>query len=158
MKNKAQIMHAKDTISAVTAECYVTIGGNRWNFLHVIDLEASIKKNKAKVPILGKIGKGNKSTTWEGSGKFKTHYVSSKFREIVKHWKDTGEDMYFDIQITNEDPTSAAGRQTIILKDCNLDDVVLAKFDADGEILDEECSFTFEDFEMPERFKPLEGM
>ena len=63
--------------------------------------------------------------------------------------------MYFDIQVTNEDPTSAVGRQTIILKDCNLDGGTLAKFDATAKFLEEEYNFTFEDWEMPEKFKEL---
>ena len=59
-------------------------------------------------------------------------------------YKSTGEDVYFDIQVTNDDPTSSAGRQTVILKDCNIDGGVLARFDADDDYLDEELSFTFE--------------
>ena len=35
---------------------------------------------------------------------------------------------------------------------------VLAKFDADSEILDEELDFTFEDFELKESFQGLSGM
>ena len=73
-------------------------------------------------------------------------------------FKETGKDIYFDIQITNEDPTSSVGRQTVVLKDCNIDGGILAKFDADGEYLDEDMDFTFEDFEMPEEFKLLKGM
>ena len=45
----------------------------------------------------------------------------------------------------------------MILIDCNIDGGVLAKFDADGEYLDEDMDFTFEDFKMPERFKDLDG-
>lgn len=60
--------------------------------------------------------------------------------------------------ITNEDPTSSVGRQTVILKDCNMDGGLLAKFDADAEYLDEDMDFTFEDFEMPETFTMLAGM
>ena len=66
--------------------------------------------------------------------------------------------MYFDIQISNEDPTSAVGRQTVILKGCNMDGGVLAKFDADAEYLDEEMDFTFEDWEIPQKFQALSGM
>ena len=39
-----------------------------------------------------------------------------------------------------------------------MDGGILAKFDADGEYLDEEMDFTFEDWEMPEEFKRLAGM
>lgn len=154
----AGIMNAKDTISASLAECFVTIEGNRYNFMQAINLEAQFTKNKAEVPILGKTGKGNKATGWSGSGSATFHYNTSIFRELAYRYKQTGEDVYFDIQVTNFDPTSSVGRQTVILKDCNLDGGLLAKFDADAEYLDEDMDFTFEDFEIPEKFTLLEGM
>lgn len=151
-------MNAKDAISAPLAECFVTIEGNRYNFMQAIDLEATMEKNKTEVPVLGRTAKGNKSGGWSGSGSATFHYNTSIFRKLLLRYKETGEDIYFDIQITNEDPTSSVGRQTIILKDCNMDGGVLAKFDADGEYLDESIDFTFEDFEMPEEFTMLNGM
>lgn len=151
-------MNAKDTVSAKLAECFVTIGKNRYNFMQAINLEAKFEKTKTEVPILGKTGVGNKATGWKGTGSATFHYNTSIFREMMKNYKKTGEDVYFDIQITNDDPTSAAGRQTIVLLDCNIDGGILAKFDADGEYLDEDIDFTFEDFKMPEKFKLLDGM
>ena len=126
--------------------------------MQALNLEAKLEKTKTEVPILGKTGKGNKATGWKGTGSATFHYNTSIFRELLERFKNTGEDIYFDIQVTNEDPTSAVGRQTVILKDCNIDGGILAKFDADGEYLDEDMDFTFEDFEMPEKFKLLNGM
>ena len=151
-------MKAKDTLSAKLAECFVTIKGRRYNFMQAINLEASFEKNKTTVPILGKTGQGNKATGWTGSGSATFHYNTSIFREMMTQYKDTGEDIYFEIQVTNEDPTSAAGRQTVVFMDCNIDGGILAKFDADGEYLDEDMDFTFEDFKMPEKFNLLAGM
>lgn len=152
------ILKAKDTISASLAECFITIDGNRYNFMQAINLEAKVEKTKSEVPILGKTGKGNKSTGWKGTGSATFHYNTSIFRKILEKYKNTGEDTYFDIQITNEDDTSEAGRQTVILKDCNIDGGILAKFDADGEYLDEDMDFTFDDFEVPEEFNLIAGM
>ena len=126
--------------------------------MQAINLEAKVEKTKSEVPILGKTGKGNKSTGWKGTGSATFHYNSSIFRKILEKYKNTGEDTYFDIQITNEDDTSEAGRQTVILKDCNIDGGILAKFDADGEYLDEDMDFTFDDFEIPEEFNLIAGM
>ena len=151
-------MKAKDAISAKLAECFITIKNNRYNFMQMINFEAKFEKTKTEVPILGKTGKGNKSTGWKGTGSATFHYNTSIFREMMMRYKDTGEDVYFEIQVTNEDPTSAAGRQTIVFIDCNIDGGILSKFDADGEYLDEDMDFTFEDFKMPETFKLLEGM
>lgn len=152
------VMKSKDTVYASLAQCFLTIEGNRYLFMQAIDLEAKMNKTKTKVPILGKTGKGNKASGWEGTGSATFHYNTSIIREMLKKYKDTGEDVYFDIQISNEDPTSAVGRQTIILRDCNVDGGILAKFDANGEYLDEDMDFTFEDWEMPETFQLLEGM
>ncbi len=152
------IMRARDTLSAKLAECYVTIDDTRYNFMQAINLEAKFEKNKTKVPILGKTGMGNKAAGWSGSGKATFHYNTSVFRELMVRYKKTGEDIYFDMQISNEDPTSAAGRQTVVLTDCNIDGGILAKFDANGEYLDEEMEFTFEDFKIPETFDILDGM
>lgn len=151
-------MKAKDSISAKLAECFITIGENRYNFMQAINFEAKFERTKTEVPILGKTGTGNKSTGWKGTGSATFHYNTSIFREMMQRFKDTGEDVYFEIQVTNEDPTSAAGRQSVVFLDCNIDGGILAKFDADGEYLDEDMDFTFEDFKMPETFKLLDGM
>lgn len=150
-------MKASDTISASLAECFITIGSRRYNFMQAIKVEAKFEKTKTEVPILGKTGKGNKATGWKGTGSATFHYNQSVFRQMMLDYKETGEDIYFDMQITNEDPTSTVGKQTIILIDCNIDGGILAKFDADAEYLDEDMDFTFEDFSMPESFKELNG-
>ena len=151
-------MNAKDTVSAKLAECFIDIGDNRYNFMQMINFEAKFEKTKTEVPILGKTGKGNKSTGWKGTGSATMHYNQSIIRQMMVDFKNTGEDVYFDIQITNDDPTSNAGRQTMIFTDCNIDGGILAKFDADGEYLDEDVDFTFEDFKMAEKFNVLAGM
>lgn len=151
-------MKAKDTLSAKLAKVFITIDGRRFNAINAIKLELKFEKTKTEVPILGKPAKGNRATGWKGTGSATFHYNSSIFRKIAKKYKETGEDTYFEIQVTNEDPTSSVGRQTVVARDCNLDEILLAKLDADGEYLDEDVGFTFEDFDMPEEFKLLDGM
>jgi len=154
----ATIMNAKDTVTASLAECFVTIEGTRYNFMQAINLEASIEKTKTEVPILGKTGKGNKSTGWKGTGSATFHYTSSLFRELLVRFKETGEDIYFDIQVTNEDKNSQVGRQTTVLIDCNTNGGIIAMLDADSETLEESIDFTFEDWDMPEEFSILQEM
>lgn len=151
-------MRSKDALQASMAECFVTLDGNRYNFMQALNVEAKVEKVKTEIPILGRAMKGNKAVGMKGTGNAKFHFNTSIFRKVIQHYKETGEDLYFDMQITNEDPTSDAGRQTVILIDCNIDSLVLAKFDADGEYLEEEFDFTFEDWSMPEEFNLLDGM
>lgn len=155
---KAALMRAQDAISAKLAQCFVTIEGKRYNFMQMIDFEANMEKNKQEVPILGQTGSGNKSAGWKGTFKGTAHYNQSIMRNLLLRYKKTGEDIYFEIQVTNNDPISAAGKQTVILTGCNLDGGILTKFDADGEYLDEDIEGTFEDWSMPTKFKNLPGM
>ena len=152
------VMRGRDAVFAALAQCYVTIENRRYNFMQMIDFEASVEKTKVEIPILGQTGKGNKAAGWKGKFKGTAHYNSSIFRQLLQRYKNSGEDIYFEIQIVNEDPTSSVGRQSVILTGCNLDGGILAKFDADGEYLDEDLEGTFEDWNMPETFTDLAGM
>ena len=151
------VMKGKDTIAAKLAECFITIGTRRYNFMQMIDMEAKVDKTKAAVPRLGAIMTGHKSCGMEGTFSGTAHYNQSVMRQALIDYKNTGVDAYFEMQITIVDPVSAAGRQTIIFYDFNTDGGILAKFDADGEYLDEEIEGTFEDFSMPEAFANLTG-
>lgn len=155
----AQTMHARNAPSSKMAECFITFDGNRYNFMSAINVEVNFEKEKTEIPILGRMNKGNKSTgsVITGSGEF--HKNTSIWNEIAYKFQETGEDVYFEMQITNEDKTTEIGRQTIILYDCNFDSVTLAAFDADSDdVLTESIDFTAERFEMPEKYKLMDGM
>lgn len=153
------IMNALDAVAGSQASAYITLAdGNRYCFMQLYSFESSMEVNLAEVPILGKTGKGNKPSGWSGSWKGTAHYNQSIFRKMLLEYKNTGYLPTFDIQITNEDPTAAVGRQTIILKNCLSKGGILAKFDADSETLDEDLEGTFDDWEMPESFSLLNGM
>lgn len=156
----AQTMQARNAVSAKMAECYITIDGNRYNFMSAINLEVTFEKNKIEVPILGRMNRGHKATSSSITGSAEFHLNTSVWREIAYKFQETGEDLYFDMQITNEDITASdVGRQTIILYDCNFDSVTLAAFDADSDdVLTESMDFTAERFEMPEKFTEMDGM
>lgn len=155
-----QTMHARNAVSAKMAECYITIDGNRYNFMSAINVEVTFEKSKSEIAILGRMNKGNKSTGSAISGSAEFHFNTPIWRELAYRFQETGEDVYFDMQITNEDITASdVGRQTIILYDCNFDSVILAAFDADSDdSLTESIDFTAERFEMPEKFNIMDGM
>jgi len=77
---------------------------------------------------------------------------------LMVEYVKTGKDFWFDLQIVNEDPVSSAGKQTVVLKNCNLDSVVIAQFDATSDdMLEEEMPFTFDDVEILDSFNPITG-
>ena len=151
------IMEAKDAVYGSLAECFITINGRRYNFMNLIDFESKGEVNISDVKILGKVGLGHKAAGGKGTWKGTAHYNQSVLREMANTYQKTGVMPYFTIQVSNEDPTSAVGRQTVIHNNCLCDSFILAKFKAGEEILDEDLSGTFESWDMPEKFKELDG-
>ncbi len=141
-------MRPCDAVSGICAECCITIEGKQYRFLQAISLEATAAKDCSRM------------TGWNGRGVLRFHYNTSLFREMMERFKNDGEEVYFDIRIINEDLTSSAGRQEVILKKCSIRQGVLAKCDADPEkgCLEETLEFAFRDFEIKESFCHIAGM
>ena len=156
--NAIRTMAAKDAVAAKLATAYVTLDGNRYLLFQAKKFEAKFKKDKKEVVILGRIAKGHKANGGDGTGSLTIYDNTPLFSKKMKEYKDTGMDFYFDIQVTNYDPTSAAGRKTTIYKDCNIDGMTLSSFNADGDWLEQDIDFTFEDWEEPESYAILDGM
>ena len=57
--------------------------------------------------------------------------------------------------MTNEDPTSETGKQTVLLKGVNIDSMLITKLDVEKEALDETLKFTFNDADLLEAFEEL---
>jgi hypothetical protein len=154
----AVTMQATDSVYGSLAEVYVTIDDERYNLMQLYEFESKISPNIVDVPILGRVQMGKKMAGYEGTWSGTAHYNQSVFRKWMLHYAKTGELVPFDIQVTNEDPSSAAGRQTITLSGCLIDELILAKYSTGDSILDEDISGTFDSWDMPEEFTLLDGM
>nr|DAL55765.1 MAG TPA_asm: tail tube protein [Caudoviricetes sp.] len=156
--NAIETMLAKDVISAKMAMAYITVDGRRYKLFQGKKLEAKFDKDKKELGILGRMAKGNKGTAAKGSGKLTIYKNTPLFDEMMLKFVTTGVDTYFDMQVSNSDPTSDAGRRTITLLSCNINSATVAAFDVDGDWLEDEIDFTFEGVKIPENFKILDGM
>lgn len=155
----AMTMHPRNAVSAKMAECYITIDGERYNFMSALNVNVTFEKVKSEVPILGRPNRGAKAVGSKISGSAEFHLNQSIWAKLAKRFQDTGEDIYFEMQITNEDKTASdVGKQTIILYGCNWDSITLAAFDADGEYLTQSMDFTAESFEIPDEFTTMNGV
>ena len=160
-----QTMLARNAISAKMAECYIMIPDEnnvkqRYNFMSAINVEVTFEKNKTEVAILGRMNKGHKSTSSSITGSAEFHLNTSIWRELAYRFQQTGEDIYFDMMIVNEDVTATdVGKQVIWLYGCNFDSVILAAFDADSDdTLTESMDFTAESFEIETPFNMMPGI
>ena len=149
-------LNAPDTISGREGRAYAKINGNNEDLFFAKSVEASVEKSKSEVKAIGKRMTGHKTTGANGTGSMTLYYLTPLLRQMLKEWKDTGVDVYFDLVVENDDPASSAGKQSILLMGCNLDSVVLTKLDGDSDDpLEEDADFTFEDFDILEAFNKI---
>lgn len=150
-------MKVWDAINGSQGRCYAKINGDIEEMLYVKNIEAKVEKEKSEVRVLGYLGAKHKATGWKGSGSMTVYYATTKFRELMLSYMKSGKDAYFDLVIENKDDGSDIGAQRVILKQVNLDSILLAKLDVDNTELDEEIDFTFNDAEILESFSTLVG-
>ena len=142
-------LNAPDTISGKEGRAYAKINGNNEELFMAKTIEANVEKNKSEIKAIGKRMTSHKTTGANGAGSMTLYYMTPLFRAMIKQWKETGVDVYFDMVVENDDQESSAGKQSTLLIGCNLDSVVLAKLDGDSDdALDEDVDFTFEDFDI----------
>ncbi len=126
---------------------------SRYCFARAINIEAKAKINVSALPVLGKTGKMHKPSGWEGTGTMKMYYCDSTQREKVLQYKKTGKLATMEIEVYNDDAGSNMTQQATTLKNCLIDEIVLAKIDAEAEYLSEDATFTFDDFDISSTFE-----
>ncbi len=145
-------LRAKDTINGALGTCFAIIDGNRYEIMQAKNVEAKVEKTKSEIPILGLTSKQHKAGGWNGTGTMEVYYISSLFRQIMLEYMKNGVDTYFELLITNEDPTSATGKQTVLLKGVNINSMAITKLDIEKDALDETMTFTFNDADLLDVF------
>jgi hypothetical protein len=145
---------ASDIISGIEGTVWATIDGQVVECAEVRNLTATMDKNKTEVRTLGNRATQHKATGWRGSGSFTFYYVTTRWAKMLIDYAKTGKDLYFDIVVKNEDPTSTVGSQKIKLGQCNIDGGDIAKVDVDADLLDTSVNFTFSQVDVLEQFKP----
>ncbi len=152
-------INTDSVISGKKADCYIYItdkNGNRlrYNFAQASKVELKVDIEKTEFNALNCNGKLHRQNGWKGTGSATFRYNTSVFRKILKEYDDTSILAYFDMQIRNLDPQSERklGYQEVWARDCCLDSLILAKFDVDSEVLDEDISFTFDKFSLGNEF------
>ena len=121
-----KVLNGWDAVSGKEGRAYAKIDGNNEELFYAKTIEAKVEKTKSQVKSIGRRMVGHKTTGAEGTGSMTIYYITPLFRAKLAEWKATGRDAYFDLVIENDDPASAAGKQSVLLMDVNLDSTVLA--------------------------------
>lgn len=150
-------LKAWDAINGAAGKCVATIGTNVEDMIYVKNIKAKVEKSKTEIKVLGQTGAKHKANGWKGTGTMVMYYATSLFRKMMDTYIKDGIDTYFELLIENQDPSSDIGKQTIVLKQVNINSIDIAKLDINSTELDEEIEFTFNDVEIRQAFDDVIG-
>ena len=150
-----KILQAEDTINGAEGTATAVLDGRVEELFEVKNVTATIELNKSDIKTLGKRMVQKKVTNGSGTGSMTVYYVTSRWSKIAINYLKTGKVTKFDLNIKNEDPSSATGKQVITLKGCLLDGADIAKLDVDSDALEQEVNFTFDDADILEEFSAI---
>lgn len=151
-----RVMESKDAISSKEGTLYITIDGKSYEFAEIVKFDATIEYIKADVKRVGARMNGSKIVGANGKGNMTYYYHRPEIRATALEYLRTGKAPIFDAMLVNADITSAAGKQTAIIKNIVPDSTLIAKLDGDSDdVLKDEVSFTFDDFDLLDQFKTI---
>ena len=150
-----KILQASDTINGRLGQVSVELDGRRIEVMELENITATVNKNKSEFRTIGTLNTQNKATGWSGSGSATVRYISSRWGKLMEKYAHDHVDTYFTIDIINEDPGSATGKQAVQLLGCNFDSIDIAKLDINADELTQDINFTFDDFNFLTTFNEI---
>ena len=133
----------QDTISVKEGRAFM----DGEELLNMIKFEIDAEKTKIEIPIAGRRTKSNKTVGLKLAGTIKQYKKNSVFGKMIEQYKDTGVDVYFDMEGVLDDPASGLEPERVVAKGCNIDSATIMAIDIESDdVIKEEISFTLEDY------------
>lgn len=137
----------RDALNGKEGQGFMTIDGRNIEMFQIKNFQTNATFQEADFKVVGTRLVQKKTTGVELTGTMTLYYGTPEFINLVSNYLKTGQLPYFTLNITNNDPSTSVGVQTVAYYDVKLQSVPLSILDADAEFLTEDISFSFTSFE-----------
>ena len=137
---------AKDTVNGAEGKIFITVDGRNIEVAGMknITTNAEIQGNDMRVICTRKIQ--NKANGAKLTGTGNIYYGTNLFTDMVLQYINTGVMPLFDIQITNNDPTTSINSQTMAYYGCHLTGTIpLSILNDEEAMLNYDFNFSYTD-------------
>lgn len=135
---------AKDTVNGAEGKVFVTRNGKQIEVAGMMNIATYAEIQGKEMRVVGTRTIQNKANGAKQTGKGNIYYGTSLWTDMVLEYINTGNMPQFDLQITNDDPTSSVGSQSIAYYGCELTgSIPLSILDSEEAMLNYEFNFTY---------------
>ena len=141
-----QFLLERDTLNGKLGQAFVTIDGQSQELFRAKKINVSADIQSTDVPVVGTTRIQQKTTGVKQTGTMTIYYGTPLLTQMAMTYMETGVITYFDLQVTNNDPTATVGTQTMVYYGCKLTgELLLSIIDVDTEMLEQAVSYTHSD-------------
>lgn len=142
----------RDALNGKEGRALITVNGRQKELFGCKNVKVDYSLDSSDFKVVGTRLVQKKTTGIQLTGSMTIVYGTPTFKEMVRDYMRAGTPPYFTLQVTNNDPATSVGIQTIVFYNCRLNSGNLAQLDADADFLTEDIGFDFTSFEILSSF------
>ena len=148
----------RDALNGKSGSGFMTINGENHEMFGMKKFQSDAEFQESDFKVVGTTLVQKKTTGVSLTGSMTIYYGTPYFLRLLQEYLKTGKLPYFTLQITNDDPSTTVGTQTVVLYDVKLQKIPVAILDAEAEYLEMEVSFSYTTLEVLDWFKDPEQL
>ena len=138
----------RDTLNGAAGKAVIIQDGQVKDLFGAKNVKTQAEISSSDMKVIGTKKAQQKPGSVKQTGTMTVYYGTPLFLEMLAQYVRTGVMPYFNLQVTNDDPTATVGVQTVAYYDCKLTGTIpLSVLDAEADMLTMDVSFSYEDFE-----------
>lgn len=138
----------RNALNGKSGSGFMTIDGENHEMFGLKKFQSNAEFQESDFKVVGTTLVQKKTTGVSLSGSMTIYYGSPYFLRLLQEYLRTGKLPYFTIQITNDDPTTSVGTQTVVFYNVKLQKLPVAMLDADSDFLEMEVGFSYTGIEV----------
>jgi len=142
----------RDALNGKEGKAFATIEGRNVEMFGLKKFQSDADFQEADFKVVGTRLVQKKTTGVTLTGSMTIYYGTPDFIKLVERYLKTGKLPYFTLQVTNDDPGTSVGVQTVAFYNVKLQKTPVALLDADTDWLSVDVSFSFTSFEILQAF------
>ena len=144
-----------DALNGKEGSAFMTINGRNIEMFGMKKFRSDAEFQEADFKVVGTRLVQKKTTGVSLTGSMTIYYGTPHFLRLLQEYIKTGRLPYFTLQITNEDPSTSVGTQTVVFYNVKLQKLPVAMLDADADFLEMEVSFSYTSLEVLNYFNDV---
>lgn len=144
-----------DALNGKEGSAFMTINGRNIEMFGMKKFQSDAEFQEADFKVVGTRLVQKKTTGVSLTGSMTICYGTPHFLRLLQEYIKTGRLPYFTLQITNEDPSTSVGTQTVVFYNVKLQKLPVAMLDADADFLEMEVSFSYTSLEVLNYFNDV---